>query len=95
MSISHKDDKNAKLKEFGINLLYGGLSGSITKTLVAPLERIKIVLQVQDSSKQVKKKNNFKNIVKIDKQQRYKGIMDCGVRMYREQGFLSFWRGNW
>lgn len=30
--------------------------------------------------------------ITADKQ--YKGIMDCVVRIPREQGFLSFWRGN-
>lgn len=24
----------------------------------------------------------------------YKGIVDCAVRTYREEGLLSFWRGN-
>src|SRR5690349_20945154 len=68
---------------FSKNLIIGGLSGSLTKTVVAPLERIKIVLQIQDSSKQ------------IPKEQRYIGIIDCAIRIYKEQGFLSFWRGNW
>ena len=26
---------------------------------------------------------------------RYKGMVDCFIRVPREQGFLSFWRGNW
>lgn len=38
--------------------------------------------QVQHASKQIT----------ADKQ--YKGIMDCVVRIPKEQGFLSFWRGN-
>lgn len=69
--------------DFLTNLFFGGLSGSLTKTLVAPLERIKIVLQLQDVSLQ------------ISKEKKYKGIIDCGIRIYREQGILSFWRGNW
>jgi solute carrier family 25 (mitochondrial adenine nucleotide translocator), member 4/5/6/31 len=51
MSEIKKED--SKLLDFAKNLMYGGISGSFTKTIVAPLERIKIVLQVQDSSKQV------------------------------------------
>lgn len=39
-------------------------------------------LQVQHASKQIA----------VDKQ--YKGIVDCVVRIPKEQGFLSFWRGN-
>merc|ERR1712079_500614 len=26
--------------------------------------------------------------------QRYKGVVDCFARVQKEQGFLSFWRGN-
>ena len=26
--------------------------------------------------------------------QRYKGVVDCFSRVHKEQGFLSFWRGN-
>lgn len=39
-------------------------------------------MQVQHASKQIT----------ADKQ--YKGIIDCVVRIPKEQGFLSFWRGN-
>jgi len=49
---------------------------------VAPIERVKLLLQVQHTSKQ------------ITEAQRYKGIVDAFVRIPREQGFLSFWRGN-
>jgi solute carrier family 25 (adenine nucleotide translocator) protein 4/5/6/31 len=27
--------------------------------------------------------------------QRYNGMVDCFVRLPKEEGFLSFWRGNW
>lgn len=39
-------------------------------------------MQVQHASKQIA----------VDQQ--YKGIMDCVVRIPKEQGFVSFWRGN-
>lgn len=41
-----------------------------------------LLFQVQHASKQIT----------ADKQ--YKGIIDCVVRIPKEQGFLSFWRGN-
>ena len=41
-----------------------------------------LVRQVQHASKQIT----------ADKQ--YKGIIDCVVRIPKEQGVLSFWRGN-
>jgi len=64
------------------DLAAGGVSGAISKTAVAPIERVKLLLQVQDSSKDIA----------VDK--RYKGIMDAFRRIPIEQGFSSFWRGN-
>uniref|UniRef100_UPI00398F539A ADP/ATP translocase 1 n=1 Tax=Pristiophorus japonicus TaxID=55135 RepID=UPI00398F539A len=66
------------LKDF----LAGGIAAAISKTAVAPIERVKLLLQVQHASKQIT----------VDMQ--YKGIIDCVVRIPKEQGFLSFWRGN-
>lgn len=71
-------DPVAFLKDFAA----GGISAAISKTAVAPIERVKLLLQVQHISKQ------------IAADQRYKGMVDCFVRIPREQGFLSFWRGN-
>jgi len=62
--------------------LAGGIAAAISKTAVAPIERVKLLLQVQATSKQIA----------VD--QRYKGIVDCFVRIPKEQGFASFWRGN-
>jgi len=66
------------LKDFAA----GGISAAIAKTSVAPIERVKLLLQVQHVSKQ------------ITEAQRYKGMVDCFVRIPKEQGFLAFWRGN-
>jgi len=69
-------------KDFILDFVAGGVSAAVSKTIVAPLERVKILLQIQDAQK-------F-----IPKDQQYKGIVDCFGRIYREQGFLSYWRGN-
>merc|ERR1712055_389430 len=60
----------------------GGISAAVSKTAVAPIERVKLLLQVQAISQQ------------LTEAQKYKGMIDCFVRIPREQGFLSFWRGN-
>jgi len=60
----------------------GGISAAVSKTAVAPIERVKLLLQVQHISKQISP----------DKQ--YKGMVDCFVRIPKEQGFASYWRGN-
>jgi len=64
------------------DFLAGGIAAAISKTAVAPIERVKLLLQVQHTSKQ------------ITKDQQYKGMVDCFVRIPKEQGFLAFWRGN-
>lgn len=67
---------------FAKDFLAGGIAAAISKTAVAPIERVKLLLQVQHASKQIA----------VDQQ--YKGIVDCIVRIPKEQGMLSFWRGN-
>ncbi|KAM5303046.1 ADP/ATP translocase 3-like [Glossophaga mutica] len=67
---------------FTKDFLAGGVTAAISKTTVAPIERVKLLLQVQHASKQIT----------VDKQ--YKGIVDCILRIPKEQGVLSFWRGN-
>lgn len=71
-------DPVAFLKDFAA----GGISAAVSKTAVAPIERVKLLLQVQHISKQ------------ISADQRYKGMVDCFVRIPKEQGFAAFWRGN-
>jgi len=61
------------------NLVLGGTSGVIAKTACAPLERVKILLQVQHASTSGVK---------------YNGFIDALVRVPKEQGFAALWRGN-
>ena len=70
-------------KSFLQDFLAGGVSAAVSKTIVAPIERVKLLLQNQDASEQIGKD------VKP-----YEGIVDCFSRVHREQGFASFWRGN-
>lgn len=71
-------DPVAFMKDFAA----GGISAAVSKTAVAPIERVKLLLQVQHISKQ------------ITEEQRYKGMVDCFVRIPKEQGFAAYWRGN-
>lgn len=67
---------------FAKDFLAGGVAAAISKTAVAPIERVKLLLQVQHASKQ------------ISKDQQYKGMVDCFIRIPKEQGALAYWRGN-
>ncbi|PAV89734.1 hypothetical protein WR25_11208 [Diploscapter pachys] len=68
--------------KFMVDLLIGGTSASLSKTVVAPLERIKLLLQVQNSHRE------------LLAQKPYNGILDAALRVSKEQGVSSFWRGN-
>uniref|UniRef100_A0A4X2L866 ADP/ATP translocase n=1 Tax=Vombatus ursinus TaxID=29139 RepID=A0A4X2L866_VOMUR len=63
------------------DFLASGITTAISKTVVAPIERVKLLLQVQHASKQ------------IAADEQYKGIMDCIVRIPKKQGVLYFWWG--
>jgi len=45
--------KNASMKFFA-DLAAGGVAGGISKTVVAPIERVKLLLQTQDSNPRIK-----------------------------------------
>ncbi len=70
--------------DFPRDLMMGAIMGGVAYTMVAPVERAKLLLQTQDS-----------NMVVMDgKHPRYKGLMDCIVRIARNEGIVSLWRGN-
>jgi len=79
-----KKAKKSKLAQLGSDLVIGGSIGAISKTIMAPVERIKLLMQTQDSNPKV-----LSGEVK-----RYTGIGDCFARVKSEQGMKAFWRGN-
>uniref|UniRef100_A0A8C2QPL8 ADP/ATP translocase n=1 Tax=Cricetulus griseus TaxID=10029 RepID=A0A8C2QPL8_CRIGR len=64
------------------DFLAGGVAAATSKMEGAPIEQVKLLLQVQHASKQIT----------ADKQN--KGIIDCVVCFPKEQGVLSSWCGN-
>ncbi|GLT25588.1 hypothetical protein SLA2020_007090 [Shorea laevis] len=72
------------LATFHRDLLAGALMGGMVHTIVAPIERAKLLLQTQES-----------NLAIVGgRRRRFKGMLDCIVRTVRDEGFLSLWRGN-
>jgi len=70
--------------DFVINFLAGGVSGAIAKTMTAPIERVKLLIQTQDANPKIRS----------GEVARYTGIVDCFSRVSSEQGIKAFWRGN-
>lgn len=72
------------LATFHRDLLAGAVMGGVVHTIVAPIERAKLLLQTQDSNLAIVGSGRRK----------FKGMFDCIVRTVREEGLLSLWRGN-
>lgn len=58
----------------------------VVHTIVAPIERAKLLLQTQESNIAIVGDNSGK--------QKFKGMFDFIHRTVREEGVLSLWRGN-
>lgn len=79
---------------FVLELIAGGASGMITKTLTAPLERVKILLQLQGmiAKKQLKETGMF---VKVPQSAlKYKGIWHTLITVLKEEGIRGWFKGN-
>jgi len=69
---------------FVVDFVAGGISGAVAKTATAPIERVKLIIQTQDSNPRIRS----------GEVQRYTGIVNCFSRVASEQGIGAFWRGN-
>jgi len=74
-------DKNANPL---INLAAGGISGAVSKTITAPLEKVKLAIQNQDSNPRIIS----------GEMARYTSMANCFQRHITELGASSLWRGN-
>merc|ERR1712093_794208 len=87
---SHSESQETMPKEelsftaWATDFCLGGVSGAVSKTLTAPIERVKLLIQTQDANPRIRS----------GEVPRYTGIINCFARVYSEQGVLSFWRGN-
>ena len=70
------EDRQQVAIEAVSGLVGGVVSGAVGVMLYAPLDRVKLLLQLQAANPQVTRP--------------YCGIVDCFRRVYLEQGFLSF-----
>ncbi|KAL5544675.1 hypothetical protein UlMin_008459 [Ulmus minor] len=70
-------------EKFSVDFVLGGAAAVVSKSAAAPIERVKLLLQNQG---EMLKRGQLKKP--------YVGIGDCFKRVLREEGVLSFWRGN-
>lgn len=72
------------MQAWAMDFLLGGFSGAVAKTMTAPIERVKLLIQTQDANPKIRS----------GEVPRYTGIVNCFQRVNSEQGFKAFWRGN-
>lgn len=78
-----KGGKQGSPQDFFVDFMMGGVSAAVSKTVAAPIERVKLLIQNQDE---------MIKAGRLDKP--YKGIADCFSRVIAEEGFGQLWRGN-
>merc|ERR1712226_671463 len=78
-------DKMGDSKKLGFfeNFMLAGVAAGVSKTVAAPIERVKLLVQNQDEM--IKQG-------RLDKP--YSGVMDCCSRVLKTEGVYPFWRGN-
>jgi len=65
------------------NFALSGVAAVVSKTAAAPIERVKLLVQNQG---EMLKQGTISRP--------YKGVIDCTVQTFRNEGFFPFWRGN-
>lgn len=76
--------QDVSFQAWAMDFCLGGVSGAVSKTLTAPIERVKLLIQTQDANPKIRS----------GEVPRYTGIGNCFSRVYSEQGMAAFWRGN-
>lgn len=74
--------KHAKLS-FYEDFLLAGVAAGVSKTVAAPIERVKLLVQNQ---------GEMLKSGRLDKP--YNGVVDCTTRVVQSEGFFALWRGN-
>ncbi|EDK42848.1 hypothetical protein PVL30_000993 [Lodderomyces elongisporus] len=74
----YNDIKAFIKKDSNSSLIAGGIAGAVSRTVVSPFERAKILLQLQGPGSQ----------------HAYRGMFPTIAQMYREEGWRGWFRGN-
>jgi len=73
-----------KKPNFLLDFFMGGTAGAVSKTITAPIERVKLIIQTQDANPRIQS----------GEVKRYTGIVNCFTRVGQEQGVKAYWAGN-
>lgn len=86
---SSSKKKKTGTEGFILELFAGGFSGIVTKTSTAPLERVKILLQLQGMALKQRNPN-----AEAPPQLKYRGIWHTLTTTLKEEGLRGWFKGN-
>jgi hypothetical protein len=78
----------SKKKSTVKDCIAGACAGAVAKTAVAPIERVKLLMQLQFSI------DKTPTTVEGNRSSPMVSAWEVVKRVYREEGILSFWRGE-
>merc|ERR1712230_238615 len=84
MGYDNMPKEEISFQAWAMDFCLGGVAGAVSKTITAPIERVKLIIQTQDANPKIVS----------GEVPRYTGIANCFSRVASEQGFAAFWRGN-
>jgi solute carrier family 25 (mitochondrial adenine nucleotide translocator), member 4/5/6/31 len=90
VSNNDKDSLMFWMAAAGTDAFAGALSGAISRTITAPIERVKLILQLQRSSPSLSQTQT----TAISNNGSTNNALNVCHEIYRNEGILAFWRGN-
>jgi len=76
-----KQESQQTLNATLLQLACGGIAGATARTLTAPIDRVKILMQTQ-------------HITYAGQPEKYQGLLQSFRTIFQEEGFARLWRGN-
>ncbi|KAG7368776.1 mitochondrial carrier protein [Nitzschia inconspicua] len=81
------DQMMAMISSAGRDAFAGAMSGAFARTVTAPIERVKLILQLQGSNNSTNNANNKTSAKPTT-------AWSVARHIYQTEGILAFWRGN-
>jgi len=81
--MAFSEEKKVVKLNFAEDFMLSGVAATVSKTISAPIERIKMVVQNQD---EMLKKGTL--------EKPFKGIVDCSNWIMKNEGIAAFWKSN-